>query len=363
MGMTKRERVLTAFNRQKPDRIPWNLSFAPTVYEMARSKITDLETFLSDSGGFAGIDLWGNIWNVSNPLPKNNDFYKNKFRRYFPEKLPDGTQYYEWGFARVPGNSWHFSRIVSPLMFCQTPVEINNFPFPDVLNADRWSKIESKIKEFRKTDVAIGTDCISLFEMPWMLRGFDNLLADFIVNPEIADALLDWFENLGRELAGRFAALNVDVITFGDDIGMQDRMLMSPDTWRCWIKPRMKRIIEAARKIKPDILIYYDSDGYIEPIIGDLIEIGINILAPLQPECMNIPVIKEKYGNKLAFKGSIGAQSVMPRGTPEDVRQAVIAMIKLFENGGLFLCPSHCLEPDVPWKNIKAFVETVTEYG
>jgi len=120
----------------------------------------------------------------------------------------------------------------------------------------------------------------------------------------------------------------------------------------------------AARRVKPDILISYHSDGFIEPFIPELIEIGLDVLNPIQPECMDPADIKRKFGDRLAFFGTIGNQTTLPFGSPEDVRREIRQRIETVgKGGGLVLAPSHMIEPDVPWANIQAFFEAADECG
>jgi uroporphyrinogen decarboxylase len=150
----------------------------------------------------------------------------------------------------------------------------------------------------------------------------------------------------------------------GDDVAMQTGMLISPQLWRIWLKPRMVRIINAAKSIHPRIHIFYHSDGNPSAIIDELIEIGVTVLNPIQPECMNPAEVKKKYGDRLAFWGTMGVQSTLPFGTPEDVRAEVkLRMQTIGSGGGLLLGPSHMIEPEVPWENIIAFFNAVEEYG
>jgi len=154
------------------------------------------------------------------------------------------------------------------------------------------------------------------------------------------------------------------VLRLGDDIGMQSGMIMSADTWRHWLKPRLAQIIRAAKEVKPDIHIFYHSDGDCRAVIRDLIEIGVTVLNPVQPECMDPAEIKAAFGDQLAFWGTIGTQTTMPFGTPEQVRATVRERIMTVgKGGGLLIAPTHILEPEVPWDNIIAFVEAVNEYG
>jgi uroporphyrinogen decarboxylase len=139
---------------------------------------------------------------------------------------------------------------------------------------------------------------------------------------------------------------------------------MSPDEWRKWIKPRYASVIAAAREHKPDIHVKYHSDGFIEPIISDLIEVGVTILNPIQPECMDPVKLKKQYGDRLTFDGTIGIQTTMPFGTPDDVDREVKRMVETVgKGGGLVIAPTHVLEPEVPLDNIRAFLNGVDRYG
>jgi uroporphyrinogen decarboxylase len=128
--------------------------------------------------------------------------------------------------------------------------------------------------------------------------------------------------------------------------------------WREFMKKRWARVYEAARRIKPDIQIWYHSDGNIEPIIPELIDIGVTILNPVQPECVDLARVKKRFGDRLVLDGTIGTQTTMPFGTPDDVR-SVIAERKreLGSDGALIISPTHVLEPEVPIDNVMAFVE------
>jgi uroporphyrinogen decarboxylase len=139
---------------------------------------------------------------------------------------------------------------------------------------------------------------------------------------------------------------------------------MSVPMWRKWIKPRLAQVIQTARRIRPDLLVEYHTDGYVEPFIPELIEIGVDVLNPVQPECMDPAEIKHKFGDRLAFSGTVGNQSTLPFGTPDEVRRVVKERIETVgRGGGLVLAPSHMLEPDVPWENIVAFFEAAEEFG
>ena len=196
------------------------------------------------------------------------------------------------------------------------------------------------------------------------MRGMDRLFMDFYDNPEFATALLDQMLEIRTFQAVRYAEAGVDILHTGDDLGMQHTLIMSVAMWRKWIKPRLAKVIQAARQVKPDLLVEYHTDGFVIPFIPELIEIGINVLNPVQPECMDPAEIKRKFGDYLAFSGTVGNQSTLPFGTPDEVRRVVSRTHRDgWARWGLVLAPSHMLEPDVPWENILAFFEAAEEYG
>ena len=134
--------------------------------------------------------------------------------------------------------------------------------------------------------------------------------------------------------------------------------------WRRWLRPRLTQVIAAARSVRRDILVLYHSDGNLSAIIPELVEIGVDILNPIQPECMDPAALKSQYGGRLSFWGTIGTQTTMPFGTPQQVKEEVRCRIETVgQGGGLLLGPTHTLQPDVPLANIVAFFEAVGEYG
>jgi uroporphyrinogen decarboxylase len=157
------------------------------------------------------------------------------------------------------------------------------------------------------------------------------------------------------------ARAGVDAIGLGDDVGTQRGMMMSVDFWREHLKPRLKRVIDAIRETQWDhIWIKYHSDGNITEILNDLAEIGVDILNPVQPECMPLAEVIPPYQDRLRFWGMIGTQSTMPYGTVDDVRAAVEECARFAREGaGIVVAPTHVLEPDVPWENIQALVDAV----
>jgi uroporphyrinogen decarboxylase len=348
--MSPRERLLTAMRRKRPDRIPKSLSLTPALEEEFRRRTGshDLaEHFRLEPRG-VGIG------------PTRN---RRDFSTYLAD-VPEVGSHDEWGIGYISAGFYHFWRMVHPLRNARTPRDVAAYPWPDVLAPYRWRDVPEQVRTWqgRGYPVCAGPSC-QLFETSWYLRGQEQLLLDFYDNPDVAIAILDTINNVMIEAIERLARIGIDVLQLGDDVGSQRAMIMSPSTWRQWIKPRVAAQISAAKRIKPDILVYYHTDGNVHPIIPDLIEIGLDILNPVQPECMDPAEVKRAYGDHLAFWGTIGTQTTMPFGTQDEVRRVVKERIETVGPDGLLLAPTHVLEPEVPWENVVAFVEATEEYG
>ena len=188
-------------------------------------------------------------------------------------------------------------------------------------------------------------------------------MMDMLSDEDMAQAVFDKVLNMSLQRASLYAEAGVDILYLGDDVGMQQSLMMSEDTYVEWIKPRLAKVIQRAKEIKPDIIVFYHSCGYVEPLIPHLIEAGIDVLNPVQPECMDFEEIFRKYGDQVAFHGTIGTQSTMPFGTPADVKAAVKRNLDIAgPKGGLLVAPTHLLEPEVPLDNVVAYVEACNDY-
>jgi uroporphyrinogen decarboxylase len=260
---------------------------------------------------------------------------------------------------------YHFTGIVSPLRGATSLEELVSYPLPDYGDPSCWEHLTAEVVGLHERGLAAhGLMGQTIFETAWLIRSMEELLPDMLGNPDWAAVLLDRIAEIRRIQSAKFAEADVDIIRTGDDVASQRGMLMDPETWREWLKPRLASIIDSAREVKPDVLIWYHSDGDCRAIIPDLIEIGVDILNPVQPECMDPAEVKKLYGDRLSFSGTIGTQTTMPFGTPEEVRSEIKKRIHTVgRGGGLLIAPTHVLEPDVPWENVLAFVDGVRSFG
>jgi len=210
----------------------------------------------------------------------------------------------------------------------------------------------------------MGVTVCTIFEASWYLRGMDRLLIDMMENEEVANYILDIPFKFHLEAAKRLTRMGADVIWLGDDVGTQRGMFISPQLWRKYLKPRMARICEELKGINPNLKIAYHSDGNIYPIIDELIEIGIDVLNPVQPKAMDPYFLKKHYGKKLSFWGTIDEQYTLPFGTQQEVRREVLERVKkMAPGGGFIISPTHHVQLDTPLENFFAFLNTAKELG
>jgi len=348
--MSPRERVVTALACRQPDQVPINLAFTPSLYEVFRR-----ETGATDPAEYFDLE--------TRRLGIRPTRCRTDFTPWLGE-LPEGSSVSEWGVGEVRGSLFHFTDYVHPLTKACTPHEVHDYPWPDILADYRWDDFADRVRKTQGRGYAVSAGMEEFFETAWALRGLENMLCDMAQDPDMATALLDGVGHIFLEYNRRVAEAGVDVMRLGDDVGTQRGMMISVEMFRRWLKPWYARAAETARMIKPDIHIFYHSDGDIRPILDDLVEAGINVLEPVQPECMAPEWVKQEYGDHLALWGTVGTQTTMPFGSPDEVRRVVRERIETVgRGGGLLLAPTHVLEPDVPWDNVVAFAQAARAYG
>jgi uroporphyrinogen decarboxylase len=349
--MTPRQRVLAAFGRTEPDRVPKTASFTPVKLREVQEK-TGCES-PAEAFGFE-------MRHVHLERPTTMPDYT----RYLPADLPPGTTISEWGLTEKPGSLYHFTEYVYPMANLRDPAELDDWPFPDPTPEYRWAGLADRVRELHEQGYFVLGSAGGIFETAWYIRSMEQLFLDMRFNQPFATRLLDEITARRAFAARKCAEAGVDAISTGDDVATQQGMMMSPPMWRTWLKPRLAQIIAAATAIKPDIHVTYHSDGNVRAVIPELAEVGVTVLNPVQPECMDVAQIKRDFGDRLAFWGGMGIQQIMPWGTAAEVRAEVKRLIEtLGAGGGYLISPTHVLEPEVPWENIRAFFDAAQEYG
>jgi len=270
----------------------------------------------------------------------------------------------EWGVGwrpveyQTPFGVGHYTEVaVNPMAEDDA---IDGYQAPDPGRPELYREAQRLVAEHKKEYYLVGVTVTTIFETAWALRGLTRLMTDFVTDPDLADRVLDIPFLYHLAAAKRLTQIGMDMIWTGDDVGTQGGMMISPAHWRRFLKPRMARFIAELKAINPAVKVAYHGDGDLRAIIPELIEIGVDVLNPVQPACMDPAELKRLYGDRLCFWGSIDQQRTLPFGTPEDVRREVRTRLEtLGRGGGLIIGPTHHVQLDVPMENFLAMVDAI----
>jgi uroporphyrinogen decarboxylase len=353
--MTPRENLLNLFRRQGYEYVPVQFYLCPHLCEVYREK-TKSDLSYQDFFELPMREV---------EFPQVAGQAEIDWKQYYQEDLKDGVFFDEWGVAHEPGSkaAAHMTRMRHPMANVDNLEQIQSYPFPDFSSVST-NELEEQVKSIQESGRAVyaAMEC-TVWETAWYLRDMTMIMMDMAMGDEKAIWLLDKVTELACVRVAAFARCGVDVIRIGDDVGMQSALMMSEDFYRQFLKPKLAQVIRAAKKVKPDIIMQYHTCGYVRPLISDFVEAGIDVLNPVQPECMDFAEIHAEFGDRLSFSGTIGTQTTMPFGTPDEVKVATKRNLEIAgEKGGLLCCPTHLLEPEVPWENIEAYVQACRDY-
>lgn len=351
--MTKRENFFSIVRREGYESMPAEFILCPSLKEQMKERY----------GTENYEELFQFVWRrVEDIRLVNHDV--EKYRKFYQKPLAEGADIDIWGVGHEKSpNSMHMTYMRHPMEDMETLEEMMEYPFPDFEHGDK-SHQKAQVDAIKAQDlIAMGDMQMTIWEISWYLRSMEELFCDMMCGDEKAGFIFDKALKMAKVRAKAYIEAGVDMLFFGDDIGMQHTIMMSEELYCEWIKPRLTALIDFAKGLNPNILIFYHSCGFVEPFIPHLIDAGVDVLNPIQSECMDFEKICHKYGDKISFHGTIGTQTVMPHGTPEEVREMVHKNLQIAgKKGGLLVAPTHMLEPEVPLENILAYVEACREY-
>ena len=353
---SSKERVLTAVHLAQPDRVPMDFHANPWVLERLhrdlgtrthRELLTRLRSDIVDLRGVVDPRYCG-------PVPASRP-------------LGDGVRENFWGWRQkvmqsATGPEDCFVEFVLARAASIDDYQQHRWPDPDWFD---FSEFAAGLAEWE--DFAVMASGASVFQHPTFLRGIDNLLIDMAVQPEMAHWLIDRFTDFYLGFFDRMftaARGKIDILRAADDLGTQRGLFFSPEMFRTFIKPRLKKLVDMAHS--HGVKFLFHSCGAIRPLIEDLIEIGVDILDPLQAAAtgMEPQILKDAYGDRLCLHGGICTQYLLPRGTPDEVRDEVRRRLQILgDGGGYILAPCHVLQTDVPTENILAMSDSGFEFG
>jgi uroporphyrinogen decarboxylase len=347
--MTSKERVQIALEHREPDRVPVDLWVTPEIEKRLVLETGEEDVFALRVG--LGHDCLMSIAGIV------ASFYMTEDEEYVD---PWGIT---WRQVRYAGGKGKYTEIVSHPLAGEDE-KLVSYETPDPEEPEQYAEAVSLVERYGKTHCIVGGILGSVFEGPWYLRGMEQFLQDLINNKDYASKLMDLVMDFHLRAGIRLIETGCDMLLAGDDVGTQDRMLIAPELWREFVKPRYGSLFQAYREANPGIKIATHICGYIEPIIDDLIEVGVDVLNPVQPLAMEPAHLKKRFGKHISFWGGVDDQEVLPFGSPEEVEKEVELRIgQLAPSGGYILCSSHNVQPTTPLENVYAFYRASKKYG
>jgi len=379
MSMTPRERVLAAINHEEPDRVPivLGVSNATGIKMKPYRALKELlgidapDEYIYDwpELGTAFIDeetmrrLGCDVRGVLDREP-SAILDRNRAREAHAPFIDS------WGSGQKEVQPGVWFPGVHPMADATTIEEIEAYPWPDGSDPTRFVHARARAEEL----VLAGE--YAILATPWLLfplerafamQGMDTFLMNTVLHTEFARVLLRKIGAVCMGLMDGFLEQVgdlIDIIKIGDDLGTQKSLLMSPAAYRDLLKPVHADFI-AFIKERTDAKILFHTDGDVFPLIEDFIEIGIDILNPIQTSAgsmANLEELKRRYGSEMAFCGAVDTSHILPNGTPDEVRDEVRRVIDILAPGGGYLVSSvHTIMDDVPPENILAMVDAVIE--
>ncbi len=337
--MTSKERVHAALNRRPTDRIPIFMWFQPSTarrlaeaLEIPAAHVGEalgndvrqawvnnnyaMEGIVHDHDGDTHTDLWGVLWR------KRGEFNQ-------PEGFP---------------------------LAGAMPQQMLDYEFPHDQKGFLLDQLEPVARAAHEYFVGVDVSPCA-FEMYWRLRGMDEALIDMASAPDLADVMLSRCADFAVDLSESACELyDLDWLWTGDDIAGQDNLLMSPTLWRILVKPHLQRVIDVG--LQRGLPIAYHCCGAVRAIIPDLIEMGVDVLNPVQVNCpgMHPAELKSEFGRELTFMGGVDTQNLLPVASADEVYGATLNLIQTMtsDGGGFILAATHTVPPETPLENIFA---------
>ncbi len=364
--MTPRERILATLSHRLPDRTPTDGWFNSEV----RRRL--LEHYATDQWDTVlrelGIEGWTNL-SPKMVVPEFEAKAQTRSYRGMTQRglwKDERTYATEWGVVhRIGDTGWYEEWVGGPLQHAtgEDLKALDGVFLPTTANIVEPENYAGRVRDLKARGLFVTSGIPNPYKTAWELRGMDNVLADYLINREFLEALYDRLYAFYTELALRAVRAGVDMLNVTGDIAMQDRIIMGPESWREVDKPRLRALIAACRKVNPDLYMYIHSDGNVMDLMDDLIEIGFNVINPIQPECMDPAEVKRRWGDRITLHGGVSLQRALPNGTEAEVREEIESLIRTCGyNGGLVVFPSNVIQPDTPTENVIACFHAARDF-
>jgi len=359
--MNSKERVLTSLGHREPDRVPLDYWATPEVDSLLIEKleVANREELLQKFQ----VDLRYLY------LDYQDEGFQRLVDNSIHKRLDNGRWVDLWGVVRKEvkwGQGQYLEVVKSPLENANSLEEIENYQFPD-LDRFSYSSLMSECTRYKDYGLIYSGDRLttrtSIFKLPFYLRGMENFLTDLMLNPQMAEALIEKLTQFFLEHNKRIFEVvgnEIDIFLLGDDFGAENALLISPRIFRKFFKPKLKELFSFPKQYGIKVALH--SDGAIKELIPDLLDIGLDILNPIQPLAKDMAPeeIKKEFGKALTLHGCIDVQKLLPRSKPEEIKEKVKRYAHtLGEGGGVILAPAHNLQADIPLENIVSLYEAI----
>jgi len=331
--VNNRERVIATLNHKQPDKIPYNIAFT----RKARAKIAE----------YTGDPDFEE--DLNNCLTCLGTEPKESWREVAPDIWED-----QFG---VRWNRTVDKDIGNVCNLRVTPENIDDYPFPDPDDPSRYADYDETIRSTPDGFFVAGIG-FSLYERAWTLAGMVEFLQFMVTKADFCHKLLDRILEFNLRVIDNACAHPIDAVMFGDDWGMQTGLIMGPALWREFIRPRIRSMYERVHSLGKAVFIH--SCGKVDELFDDLIDCGLNVFNPFQPEVMDVFEVKKRYGDRLSFFGGISTQATLPYGTVEETKDAVKRLLdEVGRDGGYIAAPAHDIPGDVNPENYLAMIEVL----
>lgn len=381
MSLTPKERVIAAINHEEPDRVPIVIGVSNATgikmktYREIKERIgvnaPDDYIYEWPELGTAAIDE-ETLKRLHSDVRGVLDLEPLAIRQRNAARGPRDPYINSWGTSQIRLSEGDWTSGVPPLKAATTLEEIEAFPWPDMTDPTRVAHCKAQAKKLAEENeyAVMGVPWLLFpFERAFSMQGMDTFLLNMAMYPDFATALLAKITEKCKEMMEVFLRETgeyLDIIKIGDDLGTQESLMISPKMYRQMVKPFHADLI-AFTKERTDAKVFFHTDGDVFNLIEDFIEIGVDILNPIQTSAgrmSDLEGLKQTYGDRITFCGAIDTHHILPNGTPEEVQQEVKRVIDILGPGGGYLAASvHTIMNDVPAENVLAMVDAVEKYG
>jgi uroporphyrinogen decarboxylase len=381
MTMTSRERVLATLRHEEPDRVPIVLGVSNAT-GIKMKPYRELKQLLDIDAADEYLYRWPELGTalvdeetlvrLRSDVRGVLDLEPADVLERNATRPPHSDYINSWGSGAVELGPDDWFPSVCPMKDATTIEEIEDYPWPDMDDPTRVAHVAANAARLAEQNL------YAIMATPWLLfplerafamQSMETFLMNLAMRPDFAEALLWKIQERCKVLMGHFLAAlgdNVDIIKIGDDLGTQESLLMSPDMYRSILKPIHADYIRFIRE-RTEAKVFFHTDGDVFPLIDDFVGMGVDILNPIQTSAgkmANLEELKARWGDRLTFCGGIDTQRILPRGTPDEVREEVRRVIQVLAPGGGYMVSSvHTVMNDVPAENVLAMVDAVEELG